>query len=369
MYSEWGENMIETKQNRIGYIDTAKGIGIILVCLGHAITNANKSVNVEHSVLLQFISQFHMPFFFAISGFVFGEKNFDNPLRSSLKKFKAYYIPFVVYNLIFVLLHNPMADLHIFSNHYSFVEICHDILSVLTFHIQEICGAMWFVRTLFTIVIMFIWIKFFIRKLLPEKYEEGMTCILVLIMQVLSLLRICPTTFRIDLACSNFLFFYFGYLLKKYEWHQYVTNYKHLLAVAGLLLNVLFANFYTYAIGGPCEGYVVVIRFIGQLSGILMLISISQIKIISGNRILRYLGTKTLDIMALHFVCFKIVSYVIIAVYGLEPTHMEDIPVVFGVGGLWWILYVIVGLSIPVVVRMTFEKMRSMLRINLLKKT
>lgn len=351
--------MTETKRNRIGYIDTAKGIGIILVCLGHAITNANKSVNVEHSVLLQFISQFHMPFFFAISGFVFSESSFVNPLKASWKKFKAYYIPFVVYNLIFVLLHNPMAYLHIFSEQYSLGETGRKIISVLTFHIQEICGAMWFVRTLFTIGIMFIWMKYFIRRLLPEKYEEVITGILVLGMQVFSLLGICPRAFRMDLACSYFLFFYLGWLLKKYEWHKYVTKNRHILAVIGLVLNVIFANAYTYAIGGPCEGYVVVIRYIGQLSGILMLLSISQFNLVSNNRLLRYLGTKTLDIMALHFVCFKIVSYVIIAVYGLEPGHMEDIPVVFGIGGFWWILYVMVGLSVPVVVRMIFEKTRS----------
>lgn len=194
-----------------------------------------------------------------------------------------------------------------------------------------------------------------------------MTGILVLIMQVCSLLNICPRAFRIDLTCAYFLFFYLGYLIKKYGWHQYITGYKYVFVAVGLLLNGLLANFYTYAIGGPCEGYVVLIRYIGQLSGILMLFAIAQIKIISDSRVLRYLGTKTLDIMALHFVCFKIVSYIIINVYGLDLSHMGDIPVVFGIGGFWWILYVIVGLLIPVVIRILFEKMRSMLRINFIK--
>lgn len=47
------------KEKRIDYIDIAKGIGIILVVIGHCING--------HSIAGRYISSFHMPLFFFIS--------------------------------------------------------------------------------------------------------------------------------------------------------------------------------------------------------------------------------------------------------------------------------------------------------------
>ena len=60
--------------------------------------------------------------------------------------------------------------------------------------------------------------------------------------------------------------------------------------------------------------------------------------------------------MALHFVCFKIVSFVIICVYGLDMTNMSTIPVVIGVNGLWPLAYTIVGLIIPAAIRNLYDR-------------
>ena len=70
------------------------------------------------------------------------------------------------------------------------------------------------------------------------------------------------------------------------------------------------------------------------------------------------MGNKSLDIMALHFVCFKLVSIVIIQMYNLDIVHMGDIPVVFGISGCWWIMYTIVGLAIPTLLRIGFDDFR-----------
>lgn len=51
--------------NRIAWVDIAKGIGIVLVLIGHISQNKN---------LHYFIYSFHMPLFFIISGYLYSEK-------------------------------------------------------------------------------------------------------------------------------------------------------------------------------------------------------------------------------------------------------------------------------------------------------
>ena len=70
------------KLQRLEYLDIAKGIGILLVVWAHA-----KGPFQSH------IYQFHMPFFFLISGYLYSsKKNFLEYLKG---KICSLYIPFV----------------------------------------------------------------------------------------------------------------------------------------------------------------------------------------------------------------------------------------------------------------------------------
>lgn len=347
--------MGDNKNERINYIDSAKGIGIILVCVGHAITNARLPVDSDYSVLLQFISQFHMPLFFLLGGMVFSDKYVANPIKASIKKFKAYYIPFVVYNMIFVLLHNVMYEVYIFPEKYDIKMFIKTTINVFTMHIQEICGAMWFLRCLLIIVLMFIWIRFLSCKVIHGKYQEPITAIIVIALAVLSQTSICPTFFKINLAFYNMIFYYIGYLIKKYDFSSMIKKYKWMLFILGLGINVFVATRFTYAIGGCSDGYINIIRFVVQVIGSIMILALVQWKLVANSKILIVLGRKSLDIMALHFVCFKLVSFIIIKVYNLEMINMSTIPVVIGISGLWAVAYTLVGLSIPTGVRYIFD--------------
>lgn len=53
------------EKKRIDYLDIAKGIGIILVLVGHI--SKNDEIN-------RFLYLFHMPLFFIISGMLYKEK-------------------------------------------------------------------------------------------------------------------------------------------------------------------------------------------------------------------------------------------------------------------------------------------------------
>ena len=76
-----------SKNQRFKWIDIAKGIGIILVVIGHS----NPPFR-----LLSFIFAFHMPLFFFISGFVFRPTTSDKYLSRLKKDFSRLVIPYWV---------------------------------------------------------------------------------------------------------------------------------------------------------------------------------------------------------------------------------------------------------------------------------
>lgn len=78
-------------RNRIEWIDTAKGIAIILVVLGHFIS--------ANSFLNHFISSFHMPLFFTLSG-IFVIKKLDVNFKAHFSnRFRRLMIPYLLFGL------------------------------------------------------------------------------------------------------------------------------------------------------------------------------------------------------------------------------------------------------------------------------
>jgi fucose 4-O-acetylase-like acetyltransferase len=74
-------------QKRIGYIDIARGIGILLVVLGH------NDLKDYHPILNRMIYSFHVPLFFFLSGMFFRpDRSFGGTLR---RKFDTILKPFL----------------------------------------------------------------------------------------------------------------------------------------------------------------------------------------------------------------------------------------------------------------------------------
>jgi fucose 4-O-acetylase-like acetyltransferase len=78
-------------------------------------------------------------------------------------------------------------------------------------------------------------------------------------------------------------------------------------------------------------------------------------------RIIEYIGKNTLIIMALHFLAFKLISLIIILVYGLSMDKINDYPTIKEYH-YWWILYSFVGISIPLLLGYSFRKLKIVLK-------
>lgn len=78
------EEEIKIEKKRIDYFDIAKGIGIILMILGH--------MSLQNEYLKNFIYSFHMPLFFIISGYFYKKRENKVCIKNILKKLIIPYI-------------------------------------------------------------------------------------------------------------------------------------------------------------------------------------------------------------------------------------------------------------------------------------
>ncbi|QCI68145.1 acyltransferase family protein [Phreatobacter stygius] len=86
-------------------IDTAKGIGIVLVVLGHVVSQQTPEGHGWYQQLKTVIYFFHMPFFMYLSGYVLGytlSPGKDNALGFILKRCDRLLLPFFAFGLIII---------------------------------------------------------------------------------------------------------------------------------------------------------------------------------------------------------------------------------------------------------------------------
>ncbi len=89
---------------RIEWLDIARGIGILLVVLGHALTTV---IREDSSICMEIYNQiyfFHLPLLFYVSGLAFSlsyEKYLNMPFKDYLvNKFKRLMVPYLLYSLV-----------------------------------------------------------------------------------------------------------------------------------------------------------------------------------------------------------------------------------------------------------------------------
>lgn len=386
------------KGERIEYLDIAKGIGIILVCVGHACTNQEVVTECQYADIIRFVTLFHMPLFFFINGMLYNEKYSIHPLNGMIKKFKSYYKPFVIYNLIFFLFHNLFSKLHLISGEldskdYAYISLrdfCIGFLKSILGYRQRFAGAMWFLECLIIISIVFIFIDYIAIKWFKKRkiLVLSITIALTILINRLFYLNEVPFVPRslsqmIYWGLNGLLFFYLGYLYQLYSWNDKIKKYKawfSLLLFFVLIMIVVLMRprvisvitnasipLYKYgfnAIVGnnDIKGlsllqylfYTLVCFF-----GIIMTLLLAQCKIMINSKLLLLFGRYSLHIMCLQFLSFKIISLIIIVVYRLPIECLAQYPVINDINGLWWLAYAIVGCLVPVLVIKFSKKIKT----------
>lgn len=130
-------------KGRITYIDSAKGIGIILVIFGHLLS--------LDSPLSSIIYSFHMPFFFLVSGIFANASGKFFPYLS--KQIKRLLVPFLIVFAIGMAVTFLIPSLRL--------QKITDVIPLLIYArpIEINVGPIWFLACLFDVTIFF-WIYF-----------------------------------------------------------------------------------------------------------------------------------------------------------------------------------------------------------------
>ena len=152
---------------RLSYLDMAKGIGIILVLYGHLIYTG-EYVRV-------WISAFHMPLFFVISGITLsmGTKDEKDIKGRIAKKARTLLIPYMWFSIIYFV-----VDIgNVILNKITMYDFKSNIIATLTFAGKSV---MWFITALF--------ISQVILVLLQSKLSDAGVIISVIIIAVISCL-------------------------------------------------------------------------------------------------------------------------------------------------------------------------------------
>lgn len=89
---------MENKKERLTYLDVAKGIGILLVVIGHVYA-FNRQIVDRFFVI--WLYSFHMPLFFIISGMLIAYKDEKDIWKFVKKRIKGILIPYVFFSIFF----------------------------------------------------------------------------------------------------------------------------------------------------------------------------------------------------------------------------------------------------------------------------
>lgn len=182
---------------RLDDIDILKGIGIIIMIMGHVGFGGIFDV---------FIHSFHMPLFFVISGYLFKKRDQFSFPEFVFRKAKQLLVPYVCYGLFFYL------SWLIFFRDES--NIFQPLINLFTYNNEglPIAGALWFLTALFFLEVFYSLIAYNIKS------EKWVTIIVLLISASVSVITTLteyrlPLTIDVALACM--IYYHFGRLLKK----------------------------------------------------------------------------------------------------------------------------------------------------------
>lgn len=319
-------------------ISVTKALCIILMVIGHSGCTI---------FLSEYIYQFHMPCFFFVSGFLLKDKYLNDMSTFVKRRFKGLWWPFVKWSVIFMLLHNALTSLHIYNNSYTLTDMVYKLFHIVTMTgSEQLLEGYWFLKELlYASVISIIALKLLHtipnRKEGKESYNGIMLTLTFLVLAYI--LSIVP--FKIPTIGSKTMLAT-SFYLAGYAFHHTKNNYNKLLFGILSLLTVFIVTFF-FTGTMDSTNVSIILYFIVAMIGTVGIINIAGLIKGKAFKALNYVGGKTLYILTFHFIAFKLVSLILIAYYNLPITRLSDFPVISGLNSFSWIVYSIIGITIP----------------------
>lgn len=299
-------------KQRLTWLDTAKGLGIILVLLGHAPREIMREQYVGIDFLYYFIYTFHMHFFFFLAGYAAAlsdERHQDRtPAAFFKRRARGLLIPWAVYSVLIYLLIfllNMVPPLREMTEG-TFLTLVTpgEYLIQCVSGSNPYCTHLWYVYTLFLTQIL----VFFCKKVYHKIYggrKEGLGFYIGLEAAAAVGYLILPLRLPVAVSMKGYLLYYLlGMICFLWEKKQPVKKKKrtYVFCLAGPLiciLNVLLIDM------GMCQDPQIrkLISFSAVFVGapLMIFILVSAARRAAGKiRVLLWLGKHSFTIYLLH---------------------------------------------------------------------
>lgn len=321
-------------------LDIAKGIGIILVVIGHV--NAEEIRSFEECIY-----QFHVPFFFLISGMLLNTNG--NLTRFVIKKVNRLYLPAILWLTVFYFIILSagfclQGTEIIFSN---FIK--HNILQLLGLRVNQLGGAIWFLFCLFRSSVVYALAIHLSKQLFDIKDEKDVTSILIILAFCIGFTFHFPYSLEVDSLALGFICL--GRLYYLLGLHQKLLNLKTgvqlLITLFGYAL-IVFTHYFNdidIALGKfGLPLLTICSSIIGSIASLSLSITLLKHKRIS--LVLSYIGQRSIWILIGHFLAFKIVTVSQVLYYHSSTESFLTHPT-FISHGYWILVYIIAGILMP----------------------
>lgn len=345
-------------------ISILKGIGILLVVVGHA--GAPAWMN-------RIIYDFHMPLFFMASGYFFSPEKAERPWDFLGQRMKGLYLPFLKWGLLFLLLHNLLHTVGILTTlsdkgMYSLADMVRRagmMLFTMSGYEPHILGAAWFFRALLLSSVLFMGMFCLLRDGFHIKRPVvNVGVILCFMLLLTAYLRAAQIRLVVPQGgyreCVGIIFFALGYLFRVYEHRLTLSPWATL---SGFLVLGIYAQYFSVSLSPSSSLHDFLLLLFPGVLGWTATFGLSRfLQSARWAKGLAYLGEHSLIILLLHFLAFKVANIVKIVWLDLDWSEMGRHVMAAGslTGG--WVLYSFVGVVIPLLVEKGMDWMKHKVR-------
>ena len=351
------------------YVDIIKGFGIFTV------------VTLHSTIFVQEINYFNLQLFFFVSGFLLNPNKCVDFGNFFLRKLKTLWKPFVMYNVLFFILHDfflyinwiitePMPqsltlDVQMVAPYIDLISFFHCVANnIFLGQVAPMCGATWFMAPFTINILLFAFLVhisngkakfllplltlgFFIVGTEIVKHKPGLVLYADMAMMLLPLTLAGFYTKKI---CNR----------KNILLSDLITTYKMPSAI-GLIVSVaVFAYLEINEVIIYLPRYGIGHWFIFTLAAFAGLcISMFMAKIVLMieplKKFFTLIGEESFHIMSLHFLGFKILNTIIVLLYDLDSRFMSAYTI-NGAPKFYYVLYIFFGIGTSLLLRKIYKK-------------
>ncbi|WP_090118502.1 acyltransferase family protein [Kosakonia arachidis] len=335
---------INTFAGRDKSLDVAKGIMMASVVAGH----------ISSFPFGEIFYYYHVAGFFLLSGFFFNYVKYSNSFISFLLSRKKIILQYCGYSLFFILMHNVFISYGIqpeYAINYSYQNYIISIINSITVPSETMLGAMWFIPVLIIMQIIFYSINK-ITNIITKNRTILPSIIVTLFFFGWWILKnkyiVNDKLLQNNVPNVQYFtylpFFYVGYLLKDYGLSFLKNTRIMITSLVVIVLTYITMRPPIYIYGDVDPFLFITLTFIS----IAFVIGFSHhVKVKLLVNLFKYIGENTIHILALHFLFFKLATFILLKINVVPEGSMHVIGTMPDNGFLATLLYLTCGIFGP----------------------